>query len=236
MPKKTREYRPGEELILCACGCGGIVPKALFPSQQPRYINKHQHRGEHNGHYKGGKSKFACPVCGETFYDWPSQHPVTCGKESCYREWQRLTNAARGSNKIIVKCSYCGGDVRIWPSQQNEYNYCNRHCQDRHRSTLDWSGPNGTNWRGGRWRWWQEQALIRDNYRCVICGFDVVVNVHHITPRSEGGTDDVSNLITLCPNHHAMADQNIISVEHLRNTEWRPELHPEISLARSANR
>lgn len=235
---KTRPYKPGEEPIYCACGCGETVPKAIYPSQQSRYLNLHQHRGKHNGNYRGGKIKKACAVCGDIFEVWPSaaHTRATCGKDECYRAWQGLTSAARGRNKIVVKCDYCGSDVYIWPSQQNQYNYCNRYCQDRHRSTMDWRGPNGTNWRGGNQKWWQEQAQIRDNHRCVICGFDIVVDVHHITPRSEGGTDDVSNLLTLCPNHHRMADLGIINVEHLRNTTWRPELHPEITQARSSNR
>lgn len=66
--------------------------------------------------------------------------------------------------------------------------------------------------------------MLRDNYRCVICGFDFHVHVHHITPLASGGTNAFDNLITLCPNHHAMADQRVISVEHLRNTQWSPEV------------
>jgi len=44
----------------------------------------------------------------------------------------------------------------------------------------------------------------------MICGFDITVAVHHIMPRSEGGSDELDNLIVLCPNHHAMADRNLI--------------------------
>lgn len=46
--------------------------------------------------------------------------------------------------------------------------------------------------------------LKRDNYRCRLCGVtaadgpDVRLEVDHITPRSKGGTDDPSNLWTLC--------------------------------------
>jgi predicted restriction endonuclease len=62
-------------------------------------------------------------------------------------------------------------------------------------------------------------ALQRDGAKCKICGFDVLVEVHHIKPRRRnggGGTNDLSNLITLCPNHHAMADRELISNEELK--------------------
>lgn len=49
--------------------------------------------------------------------------------------------------------------------------------------------------------------------KCIICGFDEVVEVHHIIPRRVGGDDSPENLILLCPNHHAMADRGMISVK-----------------------
>ncbi len=49
--------------------------------------------------------------------------------------------------------------------------------------------------------WWQ--ILARDNWTCCSCGRSsmkdgVVLHVDHIIPRSKGGTDDPSNLQTLC--------------------------------------
>lgn len=44
-------------------------------------------------------------------------------------------------------------------------------------------------------------VLLRDKYRCVRCGKDVMsrpYSVHHRKLRSQGGTDDLANLITLC--------------------------------------
>lgn len=62
-------------------------------------------------------------------------------------------------------------------------------------------------------------VLVRDDYRCRICGrgtfstvnsadqYDKVhfdLEVHHIVPRKDGGTDTFRNLITLCSAcHHA---------------------------------
>jgi hypothetical protein len=53
--------------------------------------------------------------------------------------------------------------------------------------------------RAGKWY----QILARDNFTCRTCGRSaqkdgVVLHVDHIKPRSKGGTDDPSNLQTLC--------------------------------------
>lgn len=222
-----------DERIYCACGCGQEVRKAKYPSQQPRFINTHQHKKDNNGNWRGGKIKSACPVCGDTFYTYTHKNRrVTCGKDMCYRTWQGLTTAARGSSKVITKCNYCGRELRLFPSQVKERNYCNRFCLAKDNPK---NGNNNGNWRGGRWRYIQEQVFIRDEYRCAICGFDLAVDAHHITARTKGGTNDFSNLITLCPNHHRLADLGIISVEHLRNYTWQPEHTVDTSILPSAN-
>jgi ATP-dependent DNA helicase RecQ len=52
----------------------------------------------------------------------------------------------------------------------------------------------------------RETVLRRDNYKCVECGTpcrSVEADVHHLLPRSTGGTDEPSNLVTLCDGCHA---------------------------------
>lgn len=41
-------------------------------------------------------------------------------------------------------------------------------------------------------------------------------DVHHIIPRSEGGTNDLKNLIVLCPSCHRRADNGAISQSKLQ--------------------
>lgn len=49
----------------------------------------------------------------------------------------------------------------------------------------------------------QEAILHRDNYTCQCCGKkNCRLEVHHIKFRSNGGTDDEENLITLCEDCH----------------------------------
>lgn len=50
---------------------------------------------------------------------------------------------------------------------------------------------------------------MRDKYQCQICGDTFTspytqLQVHHIVPRSEGGTNDLDNLVTLCDLCHAI--------------------------------
>lgn len=47
------------------------------------------------------------------------------------------------------------------------------------------------------------KILERDNYKCVNCGKDEDLHVHHKIHKSDGGTNDPENLITLCKWCHA---------------------------------
>lgn len=52
------------------------------------------------------------------------------------------------------------------------------------------------------------EALRRDGYRCVECGapaHDKILDVHHVIPRSEGGSNEMDNLRTLCNECHRKA-------------------------------
>ncbi len=45
-----------------------------------------------------------------------------------------------------------------------------------------------------------EKLLTDTGCRCCLCGTLHKVQVHHIAPLYEGGTDDIDNAIPLCPN------------------------------------
>ncbi len=47
-----------------------------------------------------------------------------------------------------------------------------------------------------------EQLLADTARRCCICGTIHSVQLHHIIPREDGGTDEIDNSIPLCPNCH----------------------------------
>ena len=56
----------------------------------------------------------------------------------------------------------------------------------------------------------REAVFTRDGYTCQFCGRSVkdhaILHVHHIRYRSQGGTDRMRNLITICEKCHTPAD------------------------------
>ena len=44
---------------------------------------------------------------------------------------------------------------------------------------------------------------------------DITCDIHHITPRSQGGDDSYSNLVPMCQNAHKLADKGHISRERM---------------------
>ncbi|MBZ5618728.1 MAG: HNH endonuclease [Acidobacteriia bacterium] len=48
-----------------------------------------------------------------------------------------------------------------------------------------------------------EALLVATGRCCCICGLRHSIQLHHITPKEGGGTDDIDNAIPLCPNCHS---------------------------------
>ncbi len=73
----------------------------------------------------------------------------------------------------------------------------------------------------------REYVLFRDDHTCQICkgkSKDTVLEVHHITPRSKGGTDRPDNLITLCHTcHEKLHKGEIKAVLKPKNNGFKPE-------------
>jgi len=50
----------------------------------------------------------------------------------------------------------------------------------------------------------RHEILRRDKCCCQVCGKERSGQVHYVIPRSKGGTNDFSNLITLCGKCHML--------------------------------
>lgn len=60
----------------------------------------------------------------------------------------------------------------------------------------------------------REAVLNRDNYTCQICGKrHTRLEVHHIIYRSQGGTDNEDNLITLCEDCHKAIHDGTLTLD-----------------------
>jgi len=64
----------------------------------------------------------------------------------------------------------------------------------------------------------KEMLIHKVGTRCCYphCNETIALDVHHIIPRSEGGTSKENNLVVLCPTHHRMARDGTIPKQRLK--------------------
>jgi hypothetical protein len=131
---------------------------------------------------------------------------------SCsHRGWDHQTHLAvcKARTEKIDPCPGCGGRHRtmiealrceVADSIRRSFE------EDRADDPLDAKLPEAL--RASAWRMIRKGVIERDGGRCRLCGKDLskvpswLTEVHHVRPRSEGGTDRPSNLITLCVMCH----------------------------------
>jgi len=109
------------------------------------------------------------------------------------------TKHAHKSKKDKLKtCKQCS---RRFKTKNDNAKYCSVRC----------SGKNSADKR--KLTTVQKEKVAKLKKRgCEICKWSKAsCDIHHITPISKGGTNCLSNLITLCPNHHRLADQGTIT-------------------------
>ncbi len=58
----------------------------------------------------------------------------------------------------------------------------------------------------------REEVLRRDKHRCRNCHDHLDVHVHHIRPRSAGGTNDSHNLVVICSTCHASFHRDLLRI------------------------
>jgi hypothetical protein len=58
-------------------------------------------------------------------------------------------------------------------------------------------------------------VLARDRHRCRVpgCTHATFLDIHHVVPRSEGGSNDPENIITLCGAHHRATHRGELVIE-----------------------
>ncbi len=65
--------------------------------------------------------------------------------------------------------------------------------------------------RNGKFR---KLVLKAYDSKCGVCGLDLgIVEAAHIVPVAENGTDETSNGVALCANHHTAFDKNILTIK-----------------------
>ena len=93
------------------------------------------------------------------------------------------------------------GKKKPWVSERNK---AHPYWLSKKRPAMD--AENNPVWSGGGDKYWQRQALIRDDYTCQKCGVREpdIMEVDHIIPKSVAPElrHELNNLVTLCPNDH----------------------------------
>lgn len=123
-------------------------------------------------------------------------------------------------------CKLCGKPI---PTSRTSGNvkYCSEHCQRRAGLTLDVREKIVE--RGRRKSKRHPDFLFAYESKCAVCGWSIPTwrpfyakhepaggcHVHHIVSVCDGGTEDASNLILLCPNCHKMAHVGLLEKDEL---------------------
>lgn len=170
-----------------------------------------------------------CTQCGKTFYRKPSERKLannycsrTCANQAQSRTLKDVPHL-RDSQGVEKCCIQCSNVFYVKPHRYKKAKFCSKACfyahnygRRGHGNGMSNAGNNNPNFKGTN-----NRVTARDNAiaffgrACMICGWDVVISVHHIIPRRSGGTNNLDNLIVLCPNHHAMADRGLLEPSHL---------------------
>jgi 5-methylcytosine-specific restriction protein A len=82
------------------------------------------------------------------------------------------------------------------------------------------------------WARLRAAVLMRDKHRCTEADCTAwATHVDHVTPHHQGGTDDLSNLTSLCAPHHASKSSREggqAAAASRANLKRPPESHPGI--------
>ena len=139
----------------------------------------------------------------------------------CKKEFEADTREIKRGNALFcsLTCSASSSNVN-----RPQYLHICKICNEEYNTTSKQSSFCSGSCKSKNYREKQKirKYSIKTIYKllkkipCQLCGWkDTTRDIHHIIPVSKGGTNDISNLIVLCPNHHRMVHHDLISKEQL---------------------
>ena len=145
-----------------------------------------------------------CKTCGKSFQ--VDKREINRGNG----KYCSLSCTAKAPKSLQYErvCKHCGKEFN---SARKDTKYCSDSCKQK-------------NYRA-RCKSASEDSLsiksfykIFENIPCEICKWDKTTrDLHHIIEVSNGGTNDINNLISVCPNCHRMIHNNLISKDDIEN-------------------
>ncbi len=135
------------------------------------------------------KLNCSCSLCGSKMYRRPSQ--LTSGRVYCSRSCHGI------AQRFTKECPVCGKSY--WGTKQT----CSRACANKRRTGTRYLGENKNNKAFQGW-FLKEKLCAERGGKCEMCGYENynILQIHHIIPKADGGTDESRNLMILCPNCH----------------------------------
>jgi len=133
----------------------------------------------------------ACKICEKEIYRRPIQ--IENGNIFCSRKCKGI------SDRKIKYCTVCNKEIISKYASKT----CSRECSNRSRTNTKYDREQSHNKHKKIFIIKTRLLSERGNY-CEYCKYDNVniLQVHHIIERSNGGSNDMSNLLLLCPNCH----------------------------------
>lgn len=113
-----------------------------------------------------------------------------CHKETTIGNVKKHEDSCYLNPVVMKRCKVCDGIIKNYKTSKGT---CSRACAN----TLFRSGEDNPNWKGK----YQSVCFSHHEKKCVVCGEDKIVAVHHYDHNHEN--NDPTNLIPLCPTHHA---------------------------------
>lgn len=214
------EYYPSDKDGVYCTQCAETVHYGGTPTLE----------GEDNPMFKGGDVSTSCSQCNKpiTRRRWRYRENKNhfCSQE-CQSKFLSEVLSGR-EEKIQIECDWCGEKFDRKRSQcRYENQFCDKDCRGKWFSN-SYNGEEHPRWEGGsvdyygsEWDEKRKDQLERDNYQCVVCGkceedIGTEPHVHHRKPvRNFDDPNDAhfeENLVSLCPKHHALAENNVIEV------------------------
>ena len=106
--------------------------------------------------------------------------------------------AQRKYRQIEKTCPVCNKIFVDRQGHSREKKTCSHSCAN----TFFRSGENNPNYKSEKSEWgYRKICFSHWEKKCILCGFDKVVEVHHLDYNNKNNNKD--NLVPLCPNHHA---------------------------------
>lgn len=206
-------------MIAICIGCGKAFDHII--NSRGKYCSRECYRAymrTHPPEYRRVEHiELTCDACGRTFLRRKQEVRGVmhfCSKSCAGTVTGGMARRGTQSPSQSIVCIQCGHSFSA-PASANR-KYCSRDCVDKHHSTA-FVGTGNPNYRHGRSQVSARRiALTMFPGHCMLCGFDVFVEAHHIHVKSDGGDNRPSNLAVLCPNHHKMAQLGLIDSNFLQ--------------------